>query len=684
MNSLAQNAYQKCKLKVPVRYRPGLRHGVAPEQASTTFDTSKYSHFYQRLHIRLCSGLRERNLQKSHEYLMWQIDTIQALSLPERDKLFVVVKQQVARSGYDKVLLIDALAHICVQAGDTLKLKPRQGQCRAALGLLSGQFVEMPTGEGKTLVTALTASVTALDGSPVHVLTSNEYLAERDATRLEPLYSSLGLTSKFVVSDMTDAAKRVAYESDIVHLTAKQAGFDWMRDKIAIGSDESQLVTQLDALVNTRKQDAPPALQRGLCVGILDEADCILLDEARTPLVIASSLSGDASLEKEASIALGLAQLLSIESDFQLQRDTRNVVLTDIGQANLERISKNVAGVWRVNRFRNQRVCQALAAIHLWRLDHDYIVQNGTVLLVDEQSGRAMPDRRLQHGMQVLLELKEQCTPTPESSTVGSIAFQNFFLRYLRLVGTSGTLTEARSELAHVYKAALMKVEPACPSKLIVHDPLVFATREEQLDALMLEVNNALDNERPVLIGTRSVEQSVGVGALLKAHGITPQILNASQSVDEATLIAAAGNTARVTVATNMAGRGTDIPLGKGVAERGGIHLISLAFNESARVDRQLAGRVARQGDSGSFRQLWTLEDSLLEASMPGAIHGLLKHCLVSRKCSRAVNKVCVWAIKLTQRLLERRFSNQRRQALAENSRLDRHTMLSGRMDNPV
>lgn len=666
------------------RVLPGLRYGPTPERRVEESSGTMFDRFLRHVLQRI-GGVHERRLADARiAELAKRIEQLKGRSRDEQVMSLSHLRARVVARGHDSDSQLAALAHASLAAEFTLGLQPREGQYRAAIALFLGRFVEMPTGEGKTLATALAAAVTVLDGTPVHVLTANDYLAERDAMLLAPLYNALGLSCGCVLPTMEERARRTAYGCDVVHLTGKQAGFDWMRDALALGPDVGTLVSRLGTLTRPRSYEAEVPLQRGLCAAILDEADSLLIDEARTPLVLASPLKPDKEVAREGSVALALAQLLCSESDFQLHREKREATLTQVGIETLTTLAERVPGVWKSTRFRNERIRQALAALHLWERDHDYIVREGQILLVDEQTGRALPDRRLQHGLHALLELKEHCLPTPENETIASIACQCFFLRYKRLVGTSGTLSEARTELTRIYDASIVRVLPARPSRLTILPPRVFLSRADQLDALIDEVRSAAVTDRPVLVGTRSVEHSRGVSAMLTAHGINHQVLDASQDVNEATVVAEAGLTGRVTVATNMAGRGTDIPLGVGVARQGGLHLVSLAFNDARRIDRQLIGRTARQGEPGSFRQLWTLDEPDLVAVLPASVLSLTRRLLGMGERSGPAQAIAQLIVRVAQRRIEERHAAQRRIALASRERIARHVALGGHTRHPA
>ncbi len=677
---------------VPLPCRPGLRHGATPARRTGRPTRTVLDRLAIRVLARV-DGTRAAFAVKRQVAAL--VTRVSVLASQEPDALaaeLAALRARLSLHGHDEGTLVEGLAHAALAAERTLGLVPHAGQHMAALALLHGRFVEMPTGEGKTLAVALAASVAALDGTPVHVLTANDYLAERDAGDLAPFYAGLGLSGACALPTMNADARRVAYACNIVHTTGKQVAFDWLRDALAGGADAAGLVARLGSLTRPGTDRRATPLLRGLCLAIVDEADSLLIDEARTPLVLATERAEAAESDVEFIVALGLAERLAEGADFRVVRSRRDIQLTNDGQRTLEQLAERFTGTWRATRYRDERVRQALMALHVFRRDRDYVVQAGRVELVDEQSGRTLPDRRLQHGLQRLLELKERCPTTPDSDVVAAVPFQRFCGRYLRLVGTSGTLAEVRDELACVYRASVRRVPPERPSRRREWPPLVFATRAAQLQALVAEVRRCRDAGRPVLVGTRSVEQSSGVAATLAAYDIPHRVLNASQNRDEAATVAVAGSARQVTVATNMAGRGTDIPLGAGVAERGGLHIVSLAFNDARRIDRQLAGRAARQGEPGSFRRITSLDDSELSAALPDAPLALARRLLArsqrgetsaTRCLAPPARAAALMLVRLGQRRVERRHLRERRAALDAFKQLSHHVALGGTLDHP-
>ncbi|MFK7892241.1 MAG: hypothetical protein AB8B63_15595 [Granulosicoccus sp.] len=375
-------------------------------------------------------------------------------------------------------------------------------------------------------------------------------------------------------------------------------------------------------------------------------------------------------------IALGLAEQLRDGVDYHVQSTTRLVELTDTGQSELLKLSQRVAHVWRSARYREEIVSQALTVMHRFERDRDYIVRDGQLELLDAHTGRAVPDRRLPHGMHRLLEIKEKCTPSAQHETVASLSFQHFFDRYMGLVGISGTLADVSGEIHQLYDRLLVRVPPHCCSRRLNLPSVVFLDRSAQLQAMVVDVQRRHELAQPVLVCSRSVEQSLGVSAMLSAHCISHNVLNAYQDAEEAAIVARAGKAGQVTVATNMAGRGTDIPLGEAVTEAGGLHVISLAFNDARRLDHQLAGRAARQGDPGSWQQMLSLDDPYLVEAMPS----------VFLKCARACVKwrwyrVSLILIRWTQKRMEWKHRQDRLELFRSRERLERQLAFGGQQD---
>lgn len=505
------------------------------------------------------------------------------------------LRARLSRDGLAQAHTVEALAAISEAVRRTLGLELYRSQRFAAAVMLDNRLAEMATGEGKTLAALLAAATGGLAGMPVHVLTANDHLVARDAERLAPVYALLGLSVGSVTHCMDDTQRCKAYACAITYATAKQLVFDYLRDSTHAGGARQDLARRAQALDGTQ----PPALLRGLCMAVVDEADSLLIDEARTPLVLSRQADDPAShaFLWQAYVTGGQ---LCCGTDFSLDTEHGPVRLTDAGRERLQALCAPLGGRWRSARLREDAVSLALQARHTHHRDQHYLVRAGQVEIIDATSGRGAPGRVWARGLHTLIEIKEGCKPSPATHTLAQISYQRFFPRYLRLGGMSGTLAEARAELREIYRLPVVHVPLHTPSARL-RLPTRLYPDETSLWAAVTERVRALQaSGRPVLVGTGSVAESEALSASLLRAGVAHQVLNARHDRHEADMVARAGGAGQVTVTTHMAGRGTDIALGPGVAATGGLHVLCCQHNASARLDRQLQGRCARQGDPGS------------------------------------------------------------------------------------
>jgi preprotein translocase subunit SecA len=524
----------------------------------------------------------------------------------------------LARDGVDGRLRQRALGAVCAVVERVLGRDPYDTQILCADALLDDRFAEMATGEGKTLAAALA-------GVPVHVMTANDYLAARDAAQLAPLYAALGLRVGTVLATTPPAARRVAYAADITYATAREIAFDHLRDGAVLQARGSELQHRAACLgaepVDPAAATAP--LLRGLCLAIVDEADSLLIDEATLPLVLAEP-HDDPAHRAACFQALMLARRLQPGRDAEIDATTLSARWTEAGTARLEQHAAGLGGAWLNRHHRQELVGAALVALHALMPDQHYLVRDGRIELLDAVTGRTAPGRVWARGLQTLVELKEGCPVSAATRTCAQLSVQGFFGRYLRLSGISGTLTECRVELAAVHGRAVVTVPLRRPARRQVGPARLFADAAARAQAVPARVAELLAAGRPVLIGTDDVAAAAEIAARLQAAGIAHAVLDARHDADEATIVAQAGQAGTVTVATRMAGRGTDIVLGPGVAERGGLHVLCCQDNASARADRQLVGRAARQGDPGSAEHWHALDAPVWQAAREAAgISGL-------------------------------------------------------------
>ena len=476
--------------------------------------------------------------------------------------------------------------------------------------MLQGMVAEMDTGEGKTLTATLPAATAALAGWSVHIITVNDYLVQRDCALMRPIYAALGLSCAAVTSEMSHAERCLAYQCQIVYVSNKTVVFDYLRDHIVLGPGATPIQLLLRRIARPAKQSGG-LLLHGLQFAIIDEVDSVLIDEARTPLII-SAQSGSGEEEQLSRAALDLAQQLRLNSDYRVRRAERRVLLTEAGRAHLIDLCRARDGLWAIGLRREELALRALSALHLYQRDEHYLVRDGKVEVIDEFTGRVMPDRSWSQGLHQMIEVKEGCAVTTMRDTLASISYQRFFRRYIKLAGMTGTAREVRGELGSIYDLPVVRVPNHHRSRRVIRPAQVVPDHQQKWQRIIERVVALNQRGVPVLIGTRSVMQSEMAQRLLAQRGVAATVLNAKQDAHEAAIVAEAGQLAKITIATNMAGRGTDIMLSSVARELGGLHVILTERHEARRIDRQLAGRAARQGDPGSFEEILSLEDDLL------------------------------------------------------------------------
>ena len=464
-----------------------------------------------------------------------------------------------------------------------------------------GKIAEMKTGEGKTLVATLPVALNALSAKGVHVVTVNDYLATRDAQWMGKLYNFLGLSVGVIVNGLDDQARKEAYGADITYGTNNEFGFDYLRDNMKF------YATQL--------------VQRGHNFAIVDEVDSILIDEARTPLIISGA--SDESVGMYRAMDQIVRQLGP--EDYTVDEKARTAMLSEEGVAHCEALL-HVDNLFDPANITQQHcILQALKAHHVFKRDVDYIVQNDKVVIVDEFTGRLMDGRRYSDGLHQALEAKENVTIAAENQTLASITFQNYFRMYDKLAGMTGTADTEAVEFHQIYNLEVVSIPPNKPMQRKDYPDLIYRTRKEKYDAIIEAIRELYEKGQPVLVGTISIETSEMLSQRLKKLNIPHSVLNAKQHAREAEIVAQAGQKGHVTIATNMAGRGTDIVLGEGVLELGGLHILGTERHESRRIDNQLRGRSGRQGDPGSSRFYLSLEDDLMRLFGSDRISGLME-----------------------------------------------------------
>ncbi len=583
--------------------------------------------------FKLIFGSKNDRYLKKLRPIVREINALEPEVQKLRDEDFPVrmaeYREKVQKDGVSlDDILPNVFALVREAARRTMNMRHFDVQLIGGIVLHRGRIAEMKTGEGKTLVATRPVALNALSGKGVHVVTVNDYLASRDAKWMGQVYSFLGLTTGTIVHDMDDEQRKAAYACDITYGTNNEFGFDYLRDNMKFYPE--QLV------------------QRGHNYAIVDEVDSILIDEARTPLIISGA--SDESTELYQAMDDVVAHLEP--DDYTVDEKARTAMLTEKGVSHCEELTHLDNLFDPRNMVAQHHIMQSLKAHFVFKRDVDYIVTNDQVVIVDEFTGRLMPGRRYSDGLHQALEAKEHVTIQPENQTLASITFQNYFRMYDKLAGMTGTADTEAVEFHEIYNLEVMTIPTNKPMIRKDYPDLIFQTQKEKFDAIVQAIRELYEKGQPVLVGTISIETSEMLSKRLKAIGIPHSVLNAKQHAKEAEIVAQAGQKGHVTIATNMAGRGTDIMLGEGVKELGGLHILGTERHESRRIDNQLRGRAGRQGDPGSSRFYLSLEDNLMRLFGSDRIKGLMGR--LGLKDGEAIeNKMVSKAVENAQKKVE-------------------------------
>ncbi|RLE08542.1 preprotein translocase subunit SecA [Candidatus Aerophobetes bacterium] len=543
-------------------------------------------------------------------------------------------------------LLPEAFAVVRETAKRVIKLRHHDVQLMGGIVLHQGKIAEMANGEGKTLVATLPAYLNALEGKGVHIVTVNDYLARRDREWMGPVYEFLGLSVGVIQSQMDNVKRRQAYQCDITYGTNNEFGFDYLRDNMALQIED--------------------CVQRDFNYAIVDEVDSILIDEARTPLII----SGPAEKSTELYYRIDkIVPLLKRGRDYEVDEKDQTVALTEEGVARVEKLLRAENLLKADNLYQDQmdlvtHVNQAIRAHELYKRDRDYLVKDGEVVIIDEFTGRLMPGRRWSDGLHQAIEAKERVNIRNENQTLATITLQNYFRMYKKLAGMTGTASTEAAEFKKIYNLDVVTIPTHRP---VIREDLpdkIYQTEEAKFKAVIEKVEDLYKKERPVLVGTRSVEKSEILSRMLRNRGIPHTVLNAKYHEKEAQIVAQAGQKRAVTIATNMAGRGTDIKLGEGVRELGGLFVIGTERHESRRIDNQLRGRAGRQGAPGADQFYVSLDDELMRLFGSERIASIMnrlkipedqpiEHPWINRALERAQERVEQRNFEIRKQLLE-------------------------------
>lgn len=524
-------------------------------------------------------------------------------------------------------------------------MRPFDVQLIGGIVLHQGKIVEMATGEGKTLVATMPAYLNALGGNSVHVVTVNDYLAKRDRYWMGEIYEFLGLEVGLIQHDMAISERKKAYEADITYGTNNEFGFDYLRDNMAI-----------------RLEDV---VQRGYDFAIVDEVDSILIDEARTPLIISGPTDESTKIYQQVN---RIATRLQEEVDYKVYEKEKTITITEQGVTRIEGLLQIKNLYDEKNMSVQHHIIQALKAQRLFKKDVDYIVKDGEVIIVDEFTGRLMFGRRYSDGLHQAIEAKEGVVIARENQTLATITFQNYFRLYKKLSGMTGTAKTEEEEFIHIYNLSVVVIPPNKELIRSNYADVIYRTEKEKFKAVIKEIVEVHKMGRPILVGTVSIDKSETLSRLLKKENVGHNVLNAKNHEREAEIITQAGQGKNVTISTNMAGRGTDIVLGEGIAKLGGLHVVGTERHESRRIDNQLRGRSGRQGDPGSSRFFLSLEDDLMRLFGSDRISGIMEklgmeedipieHPLVSKSIESAQKKVEGRNFEIRKQLLD--FDNE-------------------------
>ena len=547
--------------------------------------------------VKSLSKLADKVLAKDEEYS--NLSDEELVNKTEEFKAYIQEQKEKGKETPDILdkILVDAFAAAREGAFRSLGMKPYKVQIMGGISLHRGDIAEMRTGEGKTLTATMPVYLNALAGEGVHVVTVNEYLSQRDAQEMGVFYNYMGLSVGLNLNSLNSEEKRAAYNADITYSTNNELGFDYLRDN---------MVKTVEARV-----------QRPLNYAVIDEVDSVLIDEARTPLIISGEGQESTSLYQVANAFVKTLKKAEEEDgsdgDYTLDIKTKSIQLSENGIDKAESYFglKNLYDLKNVDL--THHINQALKANYTMALDVDYVVaEDGEILIVDQFTGRTMPGRRFSEGLHQAIEAKEGVPIQKESKTMATITFQNFFRMYKKLSGMTGTGKTEEEEFRNIYNMFVTTIPTNRPIQRIDAPDFIYANMEAKFNAVAREVKECYDKGQPVLLGTVSIETSELVSKLLYRYGVPHKVLNAKQNESEAEIIKQAGQRGSVTIATNMAGRGTDIKLGEGVRELGGLAVIGTERHESRRIDNQLRGRSGRQGDPGYSRFYLSLEDELM------------------------------------------------------------------------
>lgn len=556
---------------------------------------------------------KEHSLATRAEMILQEADSLKTLSNSDLKQQIKTLRQQVRREGLGEKLERAVFLPLLVEVADrTLQLRPYREQVMGALSLGGSHIVEMATGEGKTLTIAIAGVLAGWSELPVHIVTANDYLAERDAKIMRDLYEFCGVSVAHVTQKLNPYERQEAYQSNVVYTTAKELVADFLRDRLKLGQLHSAHIRAVRNMLHGARDISSQIIQRGLHTIIVDEADNLMIDEAVTPLIISRKQENE-SLSKAIKLASSLASELKLDEHYSREDQRQRIELLPATDELIEEEAKQLDSVYRGAGWFRELVVKALVAQLYYHKDKHYVLQDDKVVIVDDFTGRLMEGRSWKQGLHQAIEAKEGVPITDPTESMASLSFQRFFNFFRQISGITGTARESAAEFWHTYNLAYVRIPVHKPCQREEQRPRIFQTMDEKWAAIVEEIKSIQQMDRPILVGSRSIRDSEHLAKLLQDQEISYRLLNARSESEEAMIIARAGQEGVVTIATNMAGRGTDIKLARDVPALGGLHVISTEMNESQRIDRQLFGRAGRQGDPGSSVLFASFEDELIQ-----------------------------------------------------------------------
>ncbi len=654
--------------------KPGLAKGSSPEKPVK--DLSWADKLFNRM---------GSNLQRHSAYTLTcardfvrQVEregkTFPKKSDKELSTITREIRQALHRNGFQETTVARCFALIREVAARTLKMKPWDTQVLGGWALLEGMVAEMETGQGKSLTATLPACTAALGGIPVHIITVNDYLVKRDAERMSPLYQALGLDVGVITEGMELADRQANYQCQITYCTNKQLAFDYLRDRLVLSGKEGRLHMQIDRLADEGSR-SKNLLLRGLCFGIIDEVDTVLMDDARTPLMISKS-GEESEFEKIFQQAYEVAGQLMPRDDFEVHGQRPQVELTTKGKFRVAELTAEFGGLWRGIQRGQDLLTQALIAMHGLVKDRHYKVQDSRIQLLEELSEVGI-ERGWHRSIINMLEVKEDCPLSGMRETLAKISYQYFFNRYLKLAGLTASGWEVRDELETVYHLGLLRIPVNKPSERIHQRTKVFLNSEDKWNSIVERVCELHRQKTPILIGTRNPASTQLLYSLLTQKGLESYVVTGADAAADAELMENVGRPGQITIVYNMAGRGVDFKMPSTVVQRGGLHVILSEPHESRRLDRQLIEQCGRQGTPGSHELFLSLDDEIVQNFGPGYLIGLCKlvKSLFQVMTSNLGDKVVVQ----TQFSMEGYYSKLRVRLAEFDKQMDKILAFSGR-----